>query len=318
MENVKIISGLNLRNNKANPVGETAEAKRVRLAKEKQINEAKKRVTEINKAKIKDNVELSNYLNINRTPKETTKKITKVENKKVVSEPMSEEAVAKGKQMSKTLKDQFDKNKSKSLSINEMDELKKSIKSRKTKDELENEALVDKYVVNPSATTEEASNELDKNVKEAVHNNTFGVKTGKQLDTIVDDSKPQTVKQEEKTEPIDKVKDEAKKKTEPTDKVKDESKEKTETKEDIKAKIAKEVKEQNYLKIPDKEAPKMSMKEDIVEKIVNNKLDKEEAKKPTKKTRINPALLAEQERLKGSEDEAGGGVFTSNTEDKEK
>ena len=304
MENVKIISGLNLRNNKANPVGETAEAKRVRLAKEKQINEAKKRVTEINKAKIKDNVELSNYLNINRTPKETTKKITKVENKKVVSEPMSKEAVAKGKQMSKTLKDQFDKNKSKSLSINEMDELKKSIKSRKTKDELENEALVDKYVVNPSATIEEASKELDKNVKEAVHNKTFDVKTGKQLDTIIDDSKPQTVKQEEKTEP--------------TDKVKDESKEKTETKEDIKAKIAKEVKEQNYLKIPDKEAPKMSMKEDIVEKIVNNKLDKEEAKKPTKKTRINPALLAEQERLKGSEDEAGGGVFTSNTEDKEK
>ncbi len=199
-----------------------------------------------------------------------------------------------------------------------MDELKKSIKSRKTKDELENEALVDKYVVNPSATTEEASKELDKNVKEAVHNNTFDVKTGKQLDTIIDDSKLQTVKQEEKTEPVDKVKDEAKKKTEPTDKVKDESKEKTETKEDIKAKIAKEVKEQNYLKIPDKEAPKMSMKEDIVEKIVNNKLDKEEAKKPTKKTRINPALLAEQERLKGSEDEAGGGVFTSNTEDKEK
>lgn len=306
MENVKIISRLNLKNNKAKPVGETVDARREELAKEKKIRDAKNRVAEINKAKIKDNIELSNYLNIDRTSKNTTK----VENKKVVSEPMSKEAVAKGKQMSKTLKDQF--NKDKSLSMAEMDKLEKLIKSRKTADELENEALVDKYVVNPSATNEEASKELDKNIKEAVHNKTFGVTTGKQLDTIVDDSKSQTVKQEEKTEPTDKVKDETK------EKVKDETKEKAETKEDIKAKIAKEVKEQNYLKIPDKEAPKMSMKEDIVEKIVNNKLDKDEAKKPTKKTRINPALLAEQERLKGSEDEAGGGVFTSNTEDKEK
>ena len=279
---------------------------------------------------LKDNVKLSNYLNIDRTSKDTT---TKVENKPVmsapkqapkqtmststnsivrkpvVSKPMSEEAVAKGKQMSNTLVDRFAKDKSKSK-ITSMAEAEKLIKYRKTSDELEEEALKAKYIVKPSTTEEEASKEHDKNVKEAVHNKVFNVKTGRQVDTIVDDSKPQPVKQEEKqvVKQVVKQKEKAEPKVEP----------KVEPKENIKAKVAKEVKEQNYLRIPDKEAPKMSMKEDVVEKIVTNKVDKEEPKVAPKERRINPALLAEQERLKGSEDEAGGGVFTSNTEDKEK
>ena len=315
MENVRVIPSLNL-NKKSKQVGESIADQQARIANEKKVNDAKKRVAEINKMKIQDNVKLSNYLNIKRPAKDTAvvekKQAVSTQHtvkKPVVSEPMSKEAVAKGKQMSNTLVDRFAKDKSKSK-ITSMDEAKKLIKYRKTSDELEEEALKAKYIVKPSTTEEEASKEHDKNVKEAVHNKVFNVKTGRQVDTIVDDSKPQPVKQEEKqvVKQVVKQKEKAEPKVEP----------KVEPKENIKAKVAKEVKEQNYLKIPDKEAPKMSMKEDVVEKIVTNKVDKEEPKVAPKERRINPALLAEQERLKGSEDEAGGGVFTSNTEDKEK
>jgi hypothetical protein len=315
VENVRVIPSLNL-NKKSKQVGESIADQQARIANEKKVNDAKKRVTEINKMKIQDNVKLSNYLNIKRPDKNTAavekKQAVSTQHtvkKPVVLEPMSKEAVAKGKQMSNTLVDRFAKDKSKSK-ITSMAEAEKLIKYRKTSDELEEEVLKAKYIVKPSTTKEAASKELDKNAEEAVHNKTFGIKTGKQLDTIIDDSKSQPVKQEEKQVVKQVVKQ--KEKAEPKVETKED------IKEDIKAKVAREVKEQNYLKIPDKEAPKMSMKEDVVEKIVTNKVDKEEPKVAPKERRINPALLAEQERLKGSEDEAGGGVFTSNTEDKEK
>jgi hypothetical protein len=319
VENVRVIPSLNL-NKKSKQVGESIADQQARIANEKKVNDAKKRVAEINKMKIQDNVKLSNYLNIKRPDKDTAvvekKQAVSTQHtvkKPVVSEPMSKEAVAKGKQMSNTLVDRFAKDKSKSK-ITSMAEAEKLIKYRKTADELEEETLKAKYIVKPSTTKEAASKELDKNVEEAVHNKTFGIKTGKQLDTIIDDSKSQPVKQEEKQV----VKQEKIQLAKQVVKQKEKAEPKIETKEDIKAKVAKEVKEQNYLKIPDNEAPKMSMKEDVVEKIVTNKVDKEEPKVAPKERRINPALLAEQERLKGSEDEAGGGVFTSNTEDKEK